>query len=422
MRICIHRGAHQIGGSCVELESQGQRILIDLGLPLDSEENTPELLPKVNGLREADPSLLGVLVSHPHMDHYGLLAHIRPDLPVAMGAAGRRILEAASPWMRNAVVPPAGPVLEDQKTFPWGPFQVTPFLMDHSAFDAYGFLIEADNQRVFYSGDFRAHGRTAWRFDRLTKQPPKDIDVLLMEGTSLGRGGLETQFQTEQELEEEMMKAFQETKGFALVCASAQNIDRIVTLFRAAKRSGRALLIDLYTACILEATGHPHIPQSDWDDVQLFVPTKQRNQVIRKERFADLDRHKKNRIFPEHLAETAPRSVLLFRETHQADLEKHGALTGARIFYSLWEGYLSRDSGQKLKGWAESHGIPLQVLHTSGHASPADLRRFVEAVGPRVLVPIHSSKPEGYADIFSRVEVHEDGNAWEVGEPTRYKI
>ena len=34
MRICIHRGAHQIGGSCVEVESQGQRLLLDLGLPL----------------------------------------------------------------------------------------------------------------------------------------------------------------------------------------------------------------------------------------------------------------------------------------------------------------------------------------------------------------------------------------------------
>ena len=34
MHVCIHRGSKQIGGSCVEVESRGQRILIDLGLPL----------------------------------------------------------------------------------------------------------------------------------------------------------------------------------------------------------------------------------------------------------------------------------------------------------------------------------------------------------------------------------------------------
>ena len=40
-----------------------------------------------------------------------------------------------------------------------GPFRVTPYLVDHSAFDAYALLVEADGKRVFYSGDFRGHGR-----------------------------------------------------------------------------------------------------------------------------------------------------------------------------------------------------------------------------------------------------------------------
>jgi ribonuclease J len=34
MRIKIHRGAHEIGGSCVELQSGDTRIVVDLGLPL----------------------------------------------------------------------------------------------------------------------------------------------------------------------------------------------------------------------------------------------------------------------------------------------------------------------------------------------------------------------------------------------------
>jgi hypothetical protein len=44
---CIHRGAHQIGGSCVELSYRGERILVDLGKPLDAEEADRRLLPKV---------------------------------------------------------------------------------------------------------------------------------------------------------------------------------------------------------------------------------------------------------------------------------------------------------------------------------------------------------------------------------------
>jgi ribonuclease J len=413
MRICIHRGAHQIGGSCVELESQGQRLLLDLGLPLEAEENVPELLPAVAGLREPSDTLLGILVSHPHQDHYGLLTHVRPDLPVAMGEAGRRILEAAAPWMpKGAVVPNPGPVLRDRVTFKWGPFRITPYLMDHSAYDAYSLLVESDGRRVLYSGDFRAHGRTAWRFNRMLQHPPRNVDCLLMEGSSLGRLPLDARFATESELEEDMVQAFRATDGLALVSASAQNIDRLVTLFRAAKRSGRHFIIDLYTALILEATGHEGLPQSDWDDVALYVPEYQRRQIKREKRFALLDRHKKHRIFPEQLAAEASQSVLLFRKIHQDDLVTADALKGARLFYSLWEGYLKKQAGLELQAWADSHAVPLQRLHTSGHASPSDLKRFVTAVDPEVLVPIHSFQPERYGELFTRVEAHQDGEWW----------
>jgi ribonuclease J len=36
LHICIHRGAHQIGGTCIELESQGHYLILDIGLPLDA--------------------------------------------------------------------------------------------------------------------------------------------------------------------------------------------------------------------------------------------------------------------------------------------------------------------------------------------------------------------------------------------------
>jgi len=71
-RACIHRGAQQIGGTCVELSAEGSRILLDLGLPLDADEATPELVPDVAGLRSQDPSLLGIVISHGHGDHWGL--------------------------------------------------------------------------------------------------------------------------------------------------------------------------------------------------------------------------------------------------------------------------------------------------------------------------------------------------------------
>ena len=42
MTLTIHRGTHEIGGSCVEICSDKTKILIDLGMPLDYDKHTKE--------------------------------------------------------------------------------------------------------------------------------------------------------------------------------------------------------------------------------------------------------------------------------------------------------------------------------------------------------------------------------------------
>ena len=96
MRARILRGAEEVGGSCVELECDGQRIVLDLGLPLAAELDEQPPLPYIPGLGSDDETLLGVLVSHPHPDHYGLVPRISSSVPVYVGEAAERILSQAS--------------------------------------------------------------------------------------------------------------------------------------------------------------------------------------------------------------------------------------------------------------------------------------------------------------------------------------
>ena len=149
MRVCIHRGSRQIGGSCVEVESQGQRLLIDLGLPLDADENKSQYLPNVSGLDGTDPTMLGVLISHPHLDHFGLIAHISPNIPVGMGPAARRILAAAAPFLPDDWPTPAkGWNYQSEQSFDIGPFRVTPFLLIESTLNT--FKRPPENQPCFF--------------------------------------------------------------------------------------------------------------------------------------------------------------------------------------------------------------------------------------------------------------------------------
>ena len=187
MQVCIHRGTKEIGGTCIEIESGGQRIVLDVGLPLYVVDSDALPLPSVSGFEAPDVSLLGVIISHPHQDHYGLAYRLPSETRCLIGEAARSILLAAD------VFTPAGAsfenvtLLKDREPITLGPFTITPFLVDHSAYDAYAILVEAEGKRLFYSGDLRAHGRKGRLFERLVHDPPGSVDVLIMEGTTIGR-------------------------------------------------------------------------------------------------------------------------------------------------------------------------------------------------------------------------------------------
>jgi ribonuclease J len=415
MRVCIHRGTKQIGGTCIEIEAQGKRIVLDVGMPLDAGEHDDpaSLLPPVPGFREPDPSLLGVVISHPHQDHYGLIQQIRSDIPVLIGAAAARILSAAADFIPAGIKLSTNTPLVDRSPITIGPFTITPYLMDHSAYDAYAMVIEAGGKRLFYSGDLRGHGRKSALFDALVRDPPPHIDALLLEGTTIGRTNTDRGFATERDLEQAFLAAFQSTPGLAMVWASGQNFDRLVTVFRAGKRAGRRFIVDLYTAAMLAATGNEHIPQSDWPEVSVFVPRWQRVKIKTSERFDLLRPHHAHRIYPEQFAKSASSSVLLFRPAMSRELEQADCLTGARLVYSMWEGYMEEERMRPTLAWLKAKDIPVETIHTSGHASVADLKRLAHAIHAKALVPIHSFHTGSYPELFENVSPKQDGVWWE---------
>lgn len=414
MKVCIRRGAAQIGGTCIELESQGKRLVLDLGTPLDAEDSNKVELPAVPGFDKADPTLLGIILSHPHMDHYGLAFRVPKTTTFLMGAATERILAAA------AVFTPSGGTfdhvihLADRQPIALGSFVITPFLMDHSAYDSYAVLVEADGKRLFYTGDLRGHGRKSKLFGRLVAHPPPNVDVLLMEGTTIKREGTESGFPTERDIENDMVRIFRATPGMPLVWCSGQNIDRLVTVFRAAKRSGRQFIMDMYTAHILKAAGKASIPQANWPEVRVFLPEFQKRRIKRKKEFELAAEYKPYRIYPDRLAATAKDSVMLFRPSMQIDMEDADCLDGACLVYSMWDGYLEDESTKPFRAWLDQKGIPLHKCHTSGHASLIDLKRLRNAFGEAIVVPVHCAEPRMYAKSFDRVVVHADNEIWDV--------
>ncbi len=248
----------------------------------------------------------------------------------------------------------------------------------------------------------------------MLSEPPTNIDALLLEGSSLSRLNSDACFPSESDLEEVLTAQLSVASGITLFQTSAQNIDRLVTVYRACRRTGRPIVIDLYTAAILAATENPHIPQSHWPGVLLYLPRRQAIQVKRNGWFDLLKRHSSHRIYNDELKTKAANGVFIFRPIMMSDLDKASCLNEAQFIYSQWAGYLAKGSYSSMESWLEKHGLTINYLHTSGHASASDLRALAEALRPKALVPIHSFSAEHYPMLFDNVILRKDGEWWEV--------
>jgi len=395
--------------------ADGRRLVVDVGRPLwAGRDDRVELPIDVVGSASAD-TLVGVVISHPHLDHYGLADQISRQVPIYIGKEAASLVKAASFFSPFAVdFEPSGFLVHGEPV-QIGPFTVTPFLNDHSAYDAYSLLVAVDGRRVFYTGDIRGHGRKRALFEQFVEHPPAEVDVMLMEGTHVRPDPThdDADFDTEDDLELRLADRLRNTAGAIAVVGSAQNLDRLVTVYRAAKRSGRELVVDLYGASVAAAT-RATIPQVGFAGLRVFVPRSQRIKVKNSGEFERVRILGSARVYHEELAYEPERFVYHVPGSVVHELIDHGALKPpSAVLWSMWTGYLRDGSGGRLEQRIRQAGLDFAVLHTSGHASVKDLRRLSEAVRPATLVPMHSESTDRFDELFSNVVRHADGEWFE---------
>ena len=371
MEIVIHRGENQIGGNIIEISTDKTRILLDVGRELDEEEVR---LPDIDGLFDV-PAFDAVFISHYHGDHIGLAYYINKRIPLYLGEASVRIVQASDAYKNTETIHPAG-FLVHGKPISIGDITVTPFLCDHSAFDSYMLLCEADGETVLYTGDFRSNGRKS--FDRLLHDLPQKIDKLICEGTTLSREGYVPV--TEAELEEKAVALFKETSAPIFVLQSSANIDRIVTMYRAAKRTGRIFLQELFMAELATAAGKS-IPNPAFDDVYAFITNPKRYDTLTKYRRIGKDGIAKSRFV------MCVRSSML---RYMQSLSEQMNFDGGLLIYSMWSGYRKQPEMEAFLCACEDMGLKVVELHTSGHADADTIKRLIAHVNPTEIIPVHT--------------------------------
>ena len=402
--LTIHRGTHEIGGSCVEIRTDKAKILIDLGMPLDYDKRSREEQTEIrHNAEEWCKGVDALFLSHAHADHYGLLGLLPQDTPIYATEETFAMLALDGILGDDPTKHLEKHTLKSGQSCEVADIKVTAYIVDHSAYGACAYLIECDGKRILYSGDIRLHGVKGVLYKNL----PKDVDYLLLEGTNILRAKSNP---TERDIEKQFVEAFNDAPdALHLVWCSAKNIDRICALFRACIRCGKTLAIDPYTANVLAAVAqlNPKIPTATTaEQMKVYFPhrlTKRLTEQNQKHYILSLN-PKHNKVSYDDFARSPEHYVMLVRPTTLTYLQRIKA-PHIRLVKSIWDGYWDEPNTERFRSWVEEHCEQVKDIHSSGHADTKSLQRIVEHIRPQTIIPIHTDSPSSFGKIFSESHI-----------------
>lgn len=425
MNITIHRGTDQIGGSVTEYECGGWRLFVDYGEPLPGRPE-PEKSLDIDGLTYGDLSKSALFITHYHDDHIGMVSRLSDQIPIYMGEAGRalyRILKRKLSFLPSSLGEVHQKMLRRTELFSslrhgevieFGPFSVIPYLMDHSAFDAYAFLITcSDGTRALHTGDFRGHGLETSNFHK-TLETLDSVDVIVCEGTNIARH--ERNAIPESVILKMFRKEFFNHK-YNFVFVSSTNIQRIFLLYQAAIESGREFVIDSYQFQIMKRAAEndktnlttqfkspmvrKHLYQLDWEGLDSngdFIINTKLRKLLEIRGFC-------------MLARTTPRFVNFMRTFPPSESQN---------YLSMWKGYIEPQNIAYNQILADAVGSGAIYIHTSGHADVNTLQKLFSTVKHKFIIPMHTDNPRKFLEYFGsnglNICLLEDGEVLPVRE------
>ncbi len=431
LKVKFYGGVKEIGGNIICIEYDDSKIILDIGLsfsryrafyewPTRTHKGIDEMIKlgvaqNVEGLFTSwkDPhtwvdnetDILGVIVSHAHMDHIGLLSQINRRIPVYLGETAELIENIRMETRKRYSY-------EDYdgikfKGFRTGrdiikldPFIIKPIHVDHSIPGAYSFLIESPEGNIIYTGDYRLHGEIydekSLTEDMIAEGEKEEIELLITEGTRFHDSSLNREL----DVYESLKKIFNEHRGTTLINFSLVDIDRFKSFKKALAETGKSAVLsdrhflymwNLYNRDIKIREKMGKLDQ----DMFLIMKTARKTLGWRRKYYRKwMDEGYK---IINSISKLNEKNIIL------SDFIDYLSVIGKTYFENSpiaifsnsepfnEEGRISQD---KIFNWLSALSIPSYRIHCSGHIHPLDLKKVVEKIDPKRLYVIHSEDPD----------------------------
>lgn len=405
--ITFHSGILTIGGTIIEVAYGDAHVFFDFGTEYRPELNLVDeslrtlldhrLIPQLNGIYDTRLSNTNDLVqeettkklqhtavflSHAHLDHSKMINYLDPVIPLYTLNDTKKILHSLhqngdflipSPFEKKGFVREMIG-LEPFDTVQVGEIKVEIIPVDHDAYGAAALLIHTPEYMIAYTGDLRLHGYDRQLTENFCKKA-FHADLLMMEGVSISFPEKQQEDnQIKVTSEKELVEAFcqlvkQHPKRQITFNGYPANVKRFEMLV---KHSPRTLVLEANMAALMKEVLGIDVPY-------YYLPKNPVLPILQPELEYSYDVLRNDR------------TNFVWQVVDNIENLQGGGL------------YIHSDA-QPLGDFDPQYAVFLQLLEEkqiefvrlslSGHAFPEDLETIIDKIQPKLLVPIHTLKPE----------------------------
>ena len=414
-RITFHNGILTIGGTIIEISYEDSHIFFDFGSeyePASPIQPTDlqglldnNLVPYLNNMFDPNIPLKGyeskqdnfknsaVFLSHVHLDHTKIINYLNPNVPLYTLEGTKSLLNSLNinndflfPLYNNKGKNTRDIIgVKENQVIEIGKIKVKVMPIDHDAYGAAGLLITTPDLKISYTGDLRLHGYKSNNTYEFCKES-EYCDVLLIEGVSVSFNDFDDEIDSDNtknecDLINRINKIINDNPDKQITFNYyISNIDRIMEII---KTNPRKVVLDAYYSYVLkQATGYSsYYYQLDNKDYGLDISKKiDFNELLndRSRFFWQLDT-----------------LALKYIDKLKYDgIYIHSNAQPLGEFDPAYKPFIKR---------FEDKGIKFLRIGCSGHAHPKDLIKIIDLIKPKLLIPIHSYRPEKLYNNYGNV-------------------
>ncbi|MCR4323255.1 MAG: RNase J family beta-CASP ribonuclease [Candidatus Azambacteria bacterium] len=387
LRVIPLGGMEEVGRNMTVLEYADNVLIIDMGLQFPEEDmpGIDYIIPNVDYLKGKEQNIVGAIITHAHYDHIGAIPHLIPKLgnpPIFGTDLTIAIIKKRQEEYKDVSSELNLNQITKDSVINLGIFKIEFFGVSHNIPGAVGVAVHTPEGIVIHTGDFKIDERSGiagvTELDKLARWGKQNPLLLMSDSTNSRETGKQL---SEVDVSTELDVIVLNAKGRLIFGTFASLLGRLNEIIQIAAKHQKKLIVEgrsmKINIEIARELGYITVPKG------VIIPVEEMNQYPRNEI-----------MILATGAQGEDRAVLMRIANHEhpyIEAEKGDTFVFSSSVIPGNERTVQRLVDKLYREGVEVINYRMMDIHAGGHAKQEDLRKLIEVVKPRFLMPIEGN-------------------------------